>query len=410
MSRAREEELVSFSPVDVDGREAAAVGEALRGGWLTSGPKCAEFEEAFRGYVGAGQAVAVSSCTAAMHLALAALGIGAHDEVITTPLTFCASINVILQAGAIPVLADVGHDLNVDCGRLEGLITPRTRAILPVHYAGLPCEMDEIWRLADKYGLKVVEDAAHAVGAECKGVKIGGGKSDAVCFSFYANKNMTTGEGGMVTTNSKELAERIRILSLHGMSRDAWKRYSNEGSWYYEVVDLGFKYNMPDILAAIGLVQLRKLDRMNARRAEIAARYNEAFAELPEVELPPDREDCRHAWHLYVLRLRLEKLAIDRAEFIEEMRRRGICCSVHFIPIPLHPYYQRVLKLRDPCRRALAEYPRLVSLPIYPKMTDDDVERVIAAVRDVLAKNARRRAVAAGRGGPGRQADAEEGA
>ncbi len=344
-----------------------------------------------------------------MHLALSAFGIGPGDEVITTPVTFCATVNVILHAGATPILADIGDDLNLDPVRVEALITPRTKVILPVHYAGLPCDMERIWELAREHGLKVVEDAAHAVGAEYKGRKIGSGKSDAVCFSFYATKNMTTGEGGMVTTNSEELADRMRILSLHGMSRDAWNRYGKNGSWYYEVVDLGFKYNMPDILAAIGLVQLRKLDRMNARRAEIAARYNEAFAELQEVQLPPDREDCKHAWHLYVLRLNLDMLAIDRAQFIEEMGVRGIGCSVHFIPIPLHPYYRRVLKLRDPCRRALAEYPRLVSLPIYPKMSDGDVEKVIAAVREIVAKNRRRRVVAANRSGR-EERDGQEGA
>jgi len=387
--------FIPSASADLSAEEAAAVAEALASGWVTTGPNCAEFERAFASYVGSSHALAVNSCTAAMHLALAALGIGPGDEVITTPLTFCATVNVILQTGATAVLADIGDDLNLDPERVEAMITPRTRAILPVHYAGLPCRMQEIWVLAQRYGLKVIEDAAHAAGAEYCRRKIGAGPSDGVCFSFYANKNMTTGEGGMVTTPSAELAEKMRVLALHGMSRDAWNRYGKNGSWYYEVVECGFKYNLSDILAAIGLVQLRKLDQMNARRAEIAGQYNEAFGKLDEVELPPNRADSKHAWHLYVLRLKPDRLTIDRAEFIEQMKARGIGCSVHFIPIPLHPYYRRTLELRDPCERALAEYPRLVSLPIYSKMTDKEVERVIEAVREVVEAG-RRKAVAAG--------------
>ncbi len=386
--------FIPFACADLNEDEVAAVAEALASGWLTTGPKCAELEAAFRAYTGAAHALAVNSCTAAMHLALAALGVGPGDEVITTPLTFCATVNVILQTGATPVLADVGEDLNLDPARVEALITPRTKAILPVHYGGLPCRMDAIWALAERHGLKVIEDAAHAAGAEYRGRKIGAGLSDAVCFSFYANKNMTTGEGGILTTPSSELADKMRVLALHGMSRDAWNRYGEGGSWYYEVVECGFKYNLSDILAAIGLVQLRKLDRMNARRAEIARRYSEAFGTLEEVELPADREDSKHAWHLYALRLRLDKLDIGRAEFIEKLRERGIGCSVHFIPIPLHPYYRRTLPLRDPCERALAEYPRLVSLPLHSRLSDGHAERVIEAVRETVAAHRKGRPVA----------------
>jgi len=386
---------IPFTLPNTGDEEIAAVAEALRSGWITTGPKTAEFEHAFRAYVHAGHALAVNSGTAAMHLALAALGIGPGDEVITTPLTFCATVNVILQVGATPVLADIGDDLNLDPRCVELMITPRTRAILPVHFAGLPCEMAALCNLAGRHNLKVVEDAAHAAGAQYRGHVIGGGRSDAVAFSFYATKNLATGEGGMVTTNSPQLADRMRILSLHGMSRDAWNRYGENGSWYYEIVECGFKYNLSDILAAIGVVQLQKLDRINARRAEIAGQYNEAFRKLAEVQLPPDRADSKHAWHLYVLRLNLDKLEIGRAEFIDEMKARGIGCSVHFIPIPLHPYYRRTLELRDPCERTLAEYPRLVSLPIYSKMTNEDVERVIEAVRGVVEAG-RRKAVAPG--------------
>ncbi len=386
--------FLPFALPEIGEEEVTEVLGTLRSGWLTTGKITAGFEEEFRRYTGAPHALAVNSCTAGLHLALAALGIGPGDEVITTPLTFCATVNVILQVGAQPVLADIGPDLNIDPAAVNHAVTSRTRAMLPVHYGGLPCDMDAIWETARTHGLKVVEDAAHAAGTMYRGEQAGSGLSDAVAFSFYATKNLTTGEGGMVTTPSAELAERMRILCLHGISRDAWNRYREKGSWYYEVVDCGFKYNMSDLMAAIGVHQLRKLDRMNARRAAGAAAYNEAFGGMPELELPPDRADCRHAWQLYALRLNLDKLSIDRGRFFEEMRSRGVGCSVHFIPIPLHPYYQKTLEMRDPCRRALAEYPRLISLPIYSKMTDGDVERVIRAVKDVVVQHKTKRGVA----------------
>jgi dTDP-4-amino-4,6-dideoxygalactose transaminase len=293
---------------------------------------------------------------------------------------------VILQVGATPVLADIGPDLNIDPAAIRRAITGRTRAVIPVHIGGLPCAMREIWDLADQYRIKVVEDAAHAAGAQIAGAALGGGRSDAVAFSFYATKNLSTGEGGMVTTHSADLERRLRTLCLHGINRDAWNRYAENGSWYYEVVECGFKYNMSDIMAALGLVQLRKLETMTQRRIEIARRYNDAFREMPELELPPDRAGVRHCWHLYILRLRLEKLAVDRAQFIEELRQRGIGASVHFIPIPLHPYYRATLPMTDACARALAVYPRLVSLPLYSNMTDDEADRVIEAVRDIVVR------------------------
>ena len=392
-------EYIPFALPDIGDEEIAEVVAALRSGWITSGPRVAQFEREFREYTGAAHALAVNSCTAGLHLALRALGIGPGDEVITPPLTFCATVNAILETGAAAVLADVGDDLNLDPEAVARAITPRTKAILPVHLAGLPCDMDAIWRLARERGLKVVEDAAHAVGSSYAGRRIGAGESDAVAFSFYATKNLTTGEGGMVTTPSGELVERMRVLCLHGISRDAWNRYTEKGTWYYEVVDRGFKYNMSDIAAAIGLVQLKRLEAMNARRAEIARRYNAAFVEMPEVETPPGREDCRHAWHLYVLRLNLARLTIDRAQVFDEMKRRGIGCSVHFIPIPLHPHYRNTLELRDPCTRALAEYPRLLSLPLYSKMTEEEVERVIGVVRDIVVRNSALQTVVRGPGG-----------
>lgn len=379
--------FIPFSRPEVGEEEIEGVAETLRSGWVTTGPKTAEFEKEFRSYTGASCALAVNSCTAGLHLALAGLGLGPGDEVITTPLTFCSTVNTIVQVGAKPVLADIGPDLNISPEHIRTALTSKTKAIIPVHLGGLPCEMDQIWEIAREHQLKVVEDAAHASGSVYRGKAIGSGPSDAVAFSFYATKNLCTGEGGMVTTPSEELFRRMKVLCLHGISRDAWNRYTEKGSWFYKVEECGFKDNMTDIAAAIGLVQLRKLDRMNARRAEIAGRYNHAFGAMEEVQLPPVREDSKHAWHLYALRLNLEMLAIDRAQFFEEMKALGIGCSVHFIPIPLHPYYKRTLEMRDPCTLALSEYPRLLSLPIYSKMSDGEVERVIDAVKEIAAKN-----------------------
>lgn len=380
------QEPLSFAAPDIGQEEIDEVVDTLRSGWLTSGPKAARFEQAYRDYVGAGYAVAVNSCTAGLHLALAALGVGPGDEVITTPLTFCATVNVIVQIGATPVLADIGPDLNLSPEAIWCALTPRTRAIVPVHFAGLPCDMDPIWEIAARRQLRIIEDAAHAAGAMYRGRHIGAGPSDAVAFSFYATKNLTTGEGGMITTSSSTLAERMRLLALHGITADGWKRYADVGNWYYEVQDCGFKYNLSDVLASIGIRQLKRLEDMTARRTAIASAYNAAFSRLEELELPPVREDSRHCWHLYVLRLNLDSLAIGRDLFIEEMRLRGIGCSVHFIPIPLHPYYSRIRPIRSVCPRALSEYPRLVSLPLYSRMTDADVERVIAAVKDVVTR------------------------
>jgi dTDP-4-amino-4,6-dideoxygalactose transaminase len=335
----------------------------------------------------------VNSCTAGLHVAFAALGIGKGDEVITTPLTFCSTVHTILQVGARPVLADTGADGNIDPEAIAQAITPRTRAIVPVHFAGLPCELNAIWKLARENGLFVIEDAAHAAGAHYEGCPIGmtadsgDDASDAVAFSFYATKNMTTGEGGMITTPRESLAARMRMLSLHGMNRDAWNRYSERGNWYYEVVDAGFKYNLTDIQSALGIHQLRKLDSFIETRTRYARIYNQAMAGMEEVELPPDGPRFRHAWHLYVLRLNLNLLKIDRQEFIEALRRKGIGASVHFIPIPLHPFFGRMPLGQRPCPHALSLYPRLVSLPLYPAMTEDQVRYVAECVRDILFVN-----------------------
>jgi dTDP-4-amino-4,6-dideoxygalactose transaminase len=382
--------FIPFNLPTIGKEEIDEVTDTLQSGWLTTGPKTARFEQEFRNYVHAPYALAVNSATAGMHLALSALGIGPGDEVITTPLTFCATVNTILQVGATPVLADVGKDGNIDPLSIAKRLTNRTRAIMPVHIGGLPCDMDSIWRLAREKGLYVIEDAAHAVGAYYKGRPIGAGNpesgyfSDAVCFSFYATKNLTTGEGGMVVTHEENLYNRMKVLCLHGISKDAWNRYSKQGNWYYEVVACGFKYNLTDIQSSIGIHQLRKIESFTTLRARYARRYNEAFAEMPEFELPPVHNDCSHAWHLYALRLNLDRLTIGREEFIRLLHHRNIGTSVHFIPIPLHPYFAQLPGLtHDGCPNALQLYGRLVSLPLYPSMTTEQVDYIIQTVREI---------------------------
>lgn len=375
-----------YNRPDIGEEEIAEVVDTLRSGWLTTGPKTRRFEREFAAYTGAQYALALNSATAALHLALDAAGIRPGDEVITTPLTFAACANVIVQTGATPVLADVSpDDLNIDPAQVERRITPRTRALMAVHYAGQPCRMDALLDIARRYNLFLIEDAAHAAGAEYRGQRIGS-LGDATAFSFYATKNLTTGEGGMLTTNRPELAERARLMTLHGMNRDGWQRYEKGGSWYYEVIAPGYKYNMSDIMAALGLVQLRRLDAMNARRAELATRLTAALAGCEAVATPSARPEVRHVWHLYVIRLRLECLRIDRARFIEELTARGIGTSVHFIPIHYHPYYREGFGFRlGDFPVAEDAYPRLVSLPLYPAMTETDVDRVAEAVLDVVS-------------------------
>jgi len=382
--RSREHFLPFARPL-IEEDEITAVVETIRSGWLTMGPKTHEFERAFADRIGSTHAIAVNSATAALHLALEAIGLQPGDEVITTPYTFAATAAVVRYFDARPVLVDVRpDDLNIDPERIEDAITGRTRAIMPVHIAGQPCAMDEIVAVAARHGLRVIEDAAHALPTRYCGRTIGT-IGDMTAFSFYATKNLTTGEGGMVTTENAQLAERIRLMRLHGISKDAWKRYTAEGSWFYEIEAPGYKYNMTDVAATIGLCQLAKLDAMTARRAAIAARYTAAFTACDALETPWVNPDGEHAWHLYLLRLHLDALPLDRAEVITELTARNIGTSVHFIPLHLHPYY-RDREGYEPSAFpvAYAEYRRVISLPIYAAMTDQDADDVIDAVLDVV--------------------------
>ena len=394
--------FIHFHRPSIDEEEINEVVETLRSGWLTTGPRAARFESDFREYTSAPHAVAVNSATAGLHLALAGLGIGPGDEVITTPMTFCATVQTILHVGATPVLADIGWDGNIDPEEIAKRITGRTRAIIAVHMAGLPCDMTSIWELARRRGIHVIEDAAHAAGARYLGRQIGAGPmgtadaSDAVAFSFYATKNLTTGEGGMITTHRPALAQTMRMLALHGVSHEAWDRYSDKGNWHYDVLAHGFKYNLSDIQAALGIHQLRKLDQFIEQRARYAKMYHDAFGDLEEVEAPPDNPQCRHAWHLYILRLNLRRLKIDRGKIIRELQQRGIGTSVHFIPIPLLRYFSRLPLAQYACPRALELYPRIVSLPLYPGMTEDQVRYVARGVREVVESSRRARLVATG--------------
>jgi dTDP-4-amino-4,6-dideoxygalactose transaminase len=390
--------FLPFSPPLIGEEEIAEVVDTLRSDWITTGPKVRRFEEEFSEYVGAPAALGLNSCTAALHTALAALGVGAGDAVITTPMTFVSSVHVIEHVGAHPIMADVEPDtLNVDPRRVAEAIESarakglRVKALLPVHLYGHPCDMNPLMDLAREYDLAVVEDAAHALPASHEGRRVGSfarlfDVPVLTCFSFYATKNLTTGEGGMLT-GPPRLIDEARIWSLHGMSRDAWNRYGAKGSWFYEVVRPGFKYNLTDIGAALGLVQLRKLDAFQARRREIARRYTEAFSRLEELTLPASRPEVEHAWHLYVIRLNPGALRITREQFIEEMRERRIGTSVHFIPVHTHPYYRDRYGFKpEEFPVAHAEFQRIVSLPLNPRMSDRDVEDVIEAVSDVVEK------------------------
>lgn len=379
---------IVFARPDIGDEEIAALVHCVRSGWLTTGPNAAQFEKDFSDYMGgAVSAVSVNSCTAGLLLALKALGIVEGDEVITSTWTFTATAMTIYHAGAKPVLVDVDPvTLNMDPERVEAAVTSRTRAIIPVHFAGLACNMDAIGDIAKRHGLKVIEDAAHALPTTYRGRLIGSGSADATVFSFYATKTITTGEGGMVTTTDPEVAQKCRTLRLHGIDRDVFRRYSSTtASWRYEVVAPGYKCNLTDMAAALGIVQLKRLGGFLERRREIKRRYHEAFANLP-LDLPVDAPDGDvHAWHLYVVKIRADA-PVDRDGFIRAMNVAGIGCSVHFIPCHLHPFWAETLRLQpSDLPNALATFERVVSLPFYTAMTDGEVERVIETVRSILS-------------------------
>ena len=381
------DEFLPFHRPTIVQEDIDAVAEVLRSGWLTSGPRVQALEKAVTGRVGCRDAVAVSSCTAALHLSLVAAGVGAGDEVITTPYTFAASGEVILYTGARPVFVDVEPETaNLDPDKVEAVITPRTRAIQPVHIAGYPCRLGELAEIADRHGLVMVEDAAHALGATYRGKPVGS-HSRFTCFSFYATKNLTTGEGGMVALNEEGDAEKVRVLSLHGLSRDAWKRYTSSGSWQYTIEELGFKYNLSDVAAALGLTQLERFDRDQARRGELAARYRTLLADCDAIELPPSVDG--HAWHLFIVRLRPGALSIDRDEVARRLQEARIGISVHFIPLHLHPLYRKMGHREGTYPIAEDLSRRVISLPLYPGMNDEDVDYVSSVIRWIASESRR---------------------
>ena len=370
----------------LDSDDERAVVETLRSGWLTTGPRTKSFEQELAAYTGSKRCVAVNSCTAALHLALEASGVGPGDEVITAPITFASTANVIVHRGARPVFVDVEPDtLNIDATAIEASITPRTKAVIPVDFAGHPCELDAIMSLGARLGLTVIEDAAHAIGAEYKGRRVGG-LADMTCFSFYATKNITSGEGGALTTNHQERADRIGIMALHGISRDAWKRYGTDGYRHWDIIAPGYKYNMFDLQAALVRSQFQKMERFYGRRLAVKLRLDAGLADLPEIRLPAERSWVKHAYHLYPIVVATEKLTADRDTIMNAIQAENIGIGIHFRAVHLHPYYAETFGFE----RGMfpnAEYfsDRTISLPLYPRMTDADADDVVAAVRKVIA-------------------------
>jgi len=380
----RDSFLIFGSP-DIQEAEVQEVVDTLRSGWLGTGPKTHRFEEQFKEYIGCKHALALNSCTAGLFLALDVIGIGPGDEVITTPMTFAATANVIVHHGARPVFVDVEREtMNIDPSKIEEAVTPRTKAIIPVHMAGRPCKMDEIMDIARRHDLVVIEDAAHAVEAWYKDQKVGN-IGDITAFSFYVTKNVTTGEGGMVTTNNDQWAEEMRIRSLHGISKDAWKRYSAEGFQPYETIYPGYKFNMMDIQASLGIHQLARVEENLKIREKYWRMYNEAFAELPEIITPIEEEGIRHARHLYTILIRPEILTINRNQFIEALKAENIGTGIHYTALHLHKYYREAFGYKRgdfPNAEWISD--RTISLPLSPKLTEKDVIDVIQAVRKVI--------------------------
>lgn len=378
--------FLSFSPPSLGDAERAEVMDTLHSDWITTGPKTKAFEAKLKNHMGSASVVALNSCTAGLHVGLVALGIGPGDEVIVPAMTFCATANVVEHVGARPVIVDVCQDtLNLDPEAVKQAITPKTKAIIPVHYAGHPVDLDPIFELAAQHGLVVLEDAAHALPAKYKGIMVGS-RENLAAFSFYATKNLTTIEGGCLT-GEPSLVEKARIIGHHGMNRDAWKRFDKSGSWYYEVVLPGFKYNMTDVQAAIGLHQLDRLEGFQHRRREVVAAYERGFSDLPAIQLPVERPEVESSWHLYVIRLNLSRLTIDRNAFIEELKTRNIGTSVHYLPVHMHPYYRDKYGLRpEDCPVAADAFHRMLTLPLHPGLSTQDVQDVIDAVKDVALR------------------------
>ncbi len=380
----RNEFLVFGSPL-IEQEEVDEVVDSLKSGWIGTGPKVHQFEEMFRDYKGVKYAMALNSCTACLHLSMLSINLQPGDEVIVPTMTFAATANVVIHAGGKPVFVDSLRDsMNIDPADIERKITPKTKAIIPVHFAGRACDMDTILDIAKKYDLKIIEDCAHAIETEYHGKKTGT-FGDIGCFSFYVTKNIVTGEGGMAITNNQEYADKIKIMGLHGMSKDAWKRFSDEGYKHYQVVYPGFKYNMMDIQAALGIHQLPRVDSYWLRRQEIWDIYNEAFKDLPVFTPAPVAPDTKHAYHLYTLLLDIDRLSITRDQFLDEMTKRKIGVGVHYIALHLHPYYQQTLgHKRGDFPNAEWISDRTVSLPLSAKLTNADVDDVIEAVQSIL--------------------------
>lgn len=379
------DKFLPFSLPLIEQEEIDQVVDTLKSGWVTTGPKVKKFEQDFKDFGKAKFSLALGSCTAALHLALVALDIKENDEVITSPFTFVSTANVIVHQKAKPVFVDIDKDTyNIDAKKIEAAITDKTKAILPVHYAGHPCDMDEIMEIAKKHNLKVIEDAAHAVGAEYKGKRIGS-IGDATCFSFYANKVMTTGEGGMLNTNDENIFNKASLYSLHGMDRDAWKRYSATGSWFYEVKAPGYKYNMTDIQASIGLEQLKKIDKLIESRGKIVKFYDASFKDMPEIIIPTAKEYVKHTRYIYPIRVKTDMLKIDRAQFIKALAAENIGTSVHFIPVHLHPFYRQKYGYKEG-DFPIAEnvYKELISIPLFPAMTEQDAQDVVDAIKKII--------------------------
>jgi dTDP-4-amino-4,6-dideoxygalactose transaminase len=387
-----EQDYLPFARPSITDADRQAVLEVLDSGWLTTGPRSKEFEARFAETVGTRHAVALNSATAALHLALEGLGVGPGDEVIVPTWTFAASAEVITYRGAVPVLVDIDPvTLNATPDAIGEAVTPRTRAVIAVHLGGRPMAIGPLVDAMDQRGIPVVEDTAHAFPSRIGslGGRLAGTIGRVGAYSFYATKTITTGEGGMLVTDDTTLADRARLMSLHGISRHAWNRYSSSGTWHYDIEEAGFKYNLTDIAAALGLSQLARADQLLAARRELAAGYTERFlaSEARDLlELPADEPDGSHAWHLYVIRLHLDRLGIDRAEVMEHLREAGIGASVHFIPLHLHPYYRaRPETTPRPLPHATREYERVISLPLWPGMTDADLDRVVGALTTILA-------------------------